>query len=676
MDTQTRQGRFIPLSNAEAAVITFAREAGFGRKSDMVFQKMLEFVPTHQGMVPLAEMNGFLGNLAKALQYSDPMLIFERRGLRVDRVVDVQEFVESNDFMGQKEHIRPAILEQMIRLFSVDHYVEVVLTGGIGIGKNYFADLAMAYQIYLLSIYHNPQAEFGLAPGSNIVFIMQSMKMELAKKVVFEQFGQRLLLSPYFKKYFAPDATLKTEMRFPNNILILPVGGSDTGAIGMNVFGGVIDEMNFMARITNSTIVRYTHEEEFDQAERLYTALIRRMKSRFMQQGKLPGKLLLISSVNYPGDFTDRKIDEAKTDRTIFIMKLALWEAIPQDRFIGTKFLVEVGNEVKPSRIINRLDDAVDEQDVIEVPTEYRSDFERDLVAALRDIAGIATGTAHPFIPYRDLIQKAQDDFITVSNGRQLFNQDSCILSKVVGDLYDPEWENIVNAEYVEEMILDRKQVFAGHIDVGLTNDAAGIAIGRIVGDKLLPAAKYYDERSNQFVEVKDLRAPFYQIDGVLQVLPPPNGEIELELVRGLFQYLHSLFNLQWASMDSYQSAMLIQAFRRMRIRCGVLSVDTSLAPYTELKQSIKDTRIWFPRHEVLAREIREVEKTKKEKIDHPAGGSKDCSDAVAGVVYILGRKEANYGRPGIRRRSQVAATGSMEERKVRVGKRRSRFGF
>ena len=167
----------------------------------------------------------------------------------------------------------------------------------------------MAYQLYLLSVYWNPQAEFGLAPGSNIVFIMQSMKLQLAQKVVFEQFGQRLHLSPYFKQHFPPDASLKTEMRFPANIMVIPVGGQDTGALGMNVFGGVIDEMNFMARTKDSTAVRYTHEEEFDQAERLYTALIRRMKSRFLQMGKLPGKLMLVSSVNYPGDFTDRKID-------------------------------------------------------------------------------------------------------------------------------------------------------------------------------------------------------------------------------------------------------------------------------------------------------------------------------------------------------------------------------
>jgi len=548
-------------------------------------------------------------------------------------------------------------------------------TGGIGIGKNYMADLAIGYMVYRLSCFHNPQAEYDLAPGSNIVFVMQSMKVQLAQKVVFEQFGARLSASPYFRKFFPYDAMLKTEMRFPNQILVLPVGGQDTAAIGMNVFGGLIDEMNFMARTMGSKHVQYTHEAEFDQAERLYTTLIRRMKSRFMQLGKLPGKLLLISSVNYPGDFTDRKIEEAKKDKTIFVMKLAQWESIPASKYCGDKFLVEVGNEVKMSRIITSREDAIDEQDVIEVPVEYRPDFERDVVAALRDLAGISTGSAHPFIPFRHLIQKAQDDFAAMTGGSQLFTMESCVLSRVVGDPYSPEWENIVAEEYLEEFVMGRDQVFAAHLDVGITQDAAGLALGRIVGYKLLPAAKLWDERVGAFVEVRDLRAPVYQIDGLLQIMPPPGGEVDLELVRDLLLYLHSRLNLGWVSMDTYQSAMMIQGLRRLRVRAGVLSVDQTMGPYAELKQSIKDGRIMLPPHSIAARELREVEKTKREKIDHPQGGSKDCSDGLAGVVYILGRKEARYGRPGVRRKPGLA--GGVDEdavRHVRISSGRRRL--
>ena len=667
-----RTNKFLPVDSAMDAVTMFAVEAGLKGQTANVVESMLKFCPaTEDGLINLQELHGFMSNMQKAIRTGDHSFLFERRGLKVARVVDVEEFAESSQFMNQKGYIRPAIKAELMRLFETDNFVEAVLTGAIGIGKNYFADLAMAYMLYLLSVYVNPQMEFDLAPGSSIVFIAQSMSQHLAKKVVFGQLCERLKLSPYFQKFFPFDPGLVSELRFPNNITLLPVGGNDTAAIGMNVFGGIIDEMNFMARTRDSQMTRFTHDQEFDQAERLYTTLIRRMQSRFMQMGKLPGKLLLISSVNYPGDFTDRKIDEAKKDKSIFVMKLSAWESLPKDRFSGEVFLVEVGNEVKMSRMIDTMEDALDAEDVIEVPIEYKGVFERDLVAALRDVAGIATGSTHPFIPYRHLIHQAQTDFGDMTQGRQLFKMDSCILSRIVGDVNDPQWENLVDLEFIDQFILDQQQVFAAHLDVGVTQDALGIAVGRIIGEKMLPAAKYWDERAQSFTEVKNMHLPIYQIDGLLQVTPPPSGEIDLELARDLMLYLRSLFNLTWVSMDTYQSTMLIQGLRKVKIRAGILSVDATLGPYAELKQAIKDARLRFPPHAVGARELREVEKNNKEKIDHPEGGSKDVSDAMAGCVYILSRKEASMYRSYRRSSLDVRDRGTAvapQIRRVRLG--------
>lgn len=620
-------------------------------------------------------LKSFIQGAEKAVSTHDISFFNYKRGLKVSKIVDIEEFTESRDYMNQAGYIRPVIKYELDRLFTSTNYIEAVLTGAIGIGKNYFADLALAYMLYNLSCYHNPQLEYDLAPGSSIVFITQSMSLTLARKVVFDQFSARLKNSPYFMDHFNFDPGVKSELRFPHQIYVLPVGGNDTGAIGMNVFGGLIDELNFMARIQDSAHTRYTSQDEYDQAERLYSALIRRMKSRFMQKGKVPGKLLLISSVNYPGDFTDRKIEESETDKTIFVMKYSQWEALPKDRFCGQNFLVEVGNEFKQSRILTVIDEAVDEEDVIHVPTEYLSEFERDLDAALRDLAGVATGTKHPFIPFRENIKWAQDEHKAMNDGRSLFNVQSCVLSDIVLDPEDPDWSYLIDYTYIDECILDNAAVFATHIDVGLTNDAAGVGIGHISGYKMLPEFKYFNERTGEFVEVRDVRAPVYAIDGLLQVKAPPNGEVDLELVRDLILHLRGYINVRWGTLDSWQSAMMIQSFKKAKIRSGVLSVDASIAPYAEVKQAIKDKRIYFPEHDVGSKELREVEKdSKKEKIDHPEGGSKDCSDAIAGVVYMLHRKEASYGRSGRRRPGAMNKRSKTPNvRRVRIGRRRGR---
>ena len=619
------------------------------------------------------DLKAFILNLQKAIETNDSSFLLQKRGYCVDRVVDVEEFVESPDYMNQKGHVRPIVKGGLERLFKGDQYVEAVLSGSVGWGKNYFADMAMAYMLYCLSALHNPQLEYGLAPGSSIIFIMQSKSLTLARKVVFDQFTARLRLSPYFQKFFPFDSQVKSELRFQKSVYVLPVGGSDTGAIGMNVWGGIIDEMNFMARTADSIHVKYVVEEEYDQAERLYTALIRRMKSRFMQKGKLPGKLLLVSSVNYPGDFTSRKIDEAKTDPTIFAMSHAIWDVLPKDTYSGEKFLLEVGNEVKSSIVIQSLEEAQDEEDVIKVPVEYRSDFERDPEAALRDYAGVTTGTKHPFIPYKELIQKAMDDYDILYEHKQLFSMQEVVLSEFL-DPNAPEWELLIDLEYLQKHLLAKTTIHTVHIDVGVTNDACGVALGHISGYKLLPAVKIFNERSGEFTEVRDARAPIYTVDGVLRILAPRGGEVDLEMVRDMILWLRGRMFIKWATMDSYQSTMLIQGFRKGSIRSGVLSIDASLAPYTELKQAIKDERLLIPVHEVVGRELRELERDpKKGKIDHPQGGSgsKDCSDACAGVVYMLQLKEANYGKSGGRRGRKGSVSKTNGVRHVRVGRRR-----
>lgn len=597
-----------------------------------------------------------------------------KRGRWVDRVVDIEEFVESPQFMDQKGYIRPAIKNALIDFFAVDYYVEGVATGAIGVGKNYWADMAQAYMLYQLSTYYNPQLEFDLAPGSSIIFIQQSKTLTLAKKVVFEQFSERLKLSSYFMKHFRFDPEIKSELRFPKQITLMPVGGSDTSALGMNVYGGIIDELNFMARVEDSVETRYTGEGEYDQAERLYTTIIRRMTSRFDQMGKLPGRLLLVSSRHYPGDFTDRKMEEAREEKektgksTIFIMNYALWES-PPSPVSDEKFLVEVGNEQKQSRIIESMKDAVDEEDVIGVPVNYLNVFRRDIDAALRDIGGIVTGTKKPFIPYKELITKAQEEYAKVTDGKTPFTEEEIVLDKFfAGEMSSPEWERLVDLSYIEDTIVDRSQVFALHIDVAVSQDAVGLAFGRIMGYRLMPSTQVYNQRLKEFVEARDIRAPMYMIDGILRIMAPIGGEIDLEMVRDLVLFLRGHLFIKWASMDSYQATMFYQAFRKAQMRSGVMSVDSSMDPYTEVKLAIKDERIWMQPHEVCAKELRTVElDQKKMKVDHTPSGSKDCSDAVAGVVSMLQKKEASHGMSSSRGGSQRRGREKEDVRVVRM---------
>ena len=60
--------------------------------------------------------------------------------------------------------------------------------------------------------------------------------------------------------------------------------------------------MNFMSRSTTSKKI-LPGKTEFNQALQLYNSVQRRLKSRFMFFGKVLGKVVLISSARFPGDF-------------------------------------------------------------------------------------------------------------------------------------------------------------------------------------------------------------------------------------------------------------------------------------------------------------------------------------------------------------------------------------
>lgn len=61
--------------------------------------------------------------------------------------------------------------------------------------------------------------------------------------------------------------------------------------------------------------------------------------------------------------------------------------------------------------------------------------------------------------------------------------------------------------------------------------------------------------------------------------------------------------------------------------------MDRQLEPYNLLKEAIYEERIDIPYHEVLSRELSNLELVNGNKVDHPPKGSKDVADAVAGVI-------------------------------------------
>ena len=102
---------------------------------------------------------------------------------------------------------------------------------------------------------------------------------------------------------------------------------------------------------------------------------------------------------------------------------------------------------------------------MVQVPEEFRLEFEKDVINALREIAGVSTLARHPF-------------FLEVQKVHAAFKPRESIFSQPAVDFVESRLtllkRNFWNPEVPR---------FA-HCDLALSGDSAGLAIGTVTGSR------------------------------------------------------------------------------------------------------------------------------------------------------------------------------------------------
>ena len=205
----------------------------------------------------------------------------------------------------------------------------------------------------------DPHELFDLDPSSEILIVFQSINKNLAEDVDYRRFRDMMMQSPYFNKVYpfnlagratcASRATRGQARRRPRH------GGHRPERHRRHHRRGELHGRRREFKADAWTARTY------DQATQNYNSIARRRESRFMQMGTLPGMLCLVSSRNYPGQFTDQQGSEARTNPRIYVYDRRLWELRPE-RFCGEMFNVFIGDETRKPRIIED-DEKVAEDD-------------------------------------------------------------------------------------------------------------------------------------------------------------------------------------------------------------------------------------------------------------------------------------------------------------------------
>lgn len=560
--------------------------------------------------------------------------------------VDVEEFMFGNSHLKRpRKEIYPEVLSELYKINNpgghriTNPYTEAVFTGGIGSAKTTTALYTTAYQLYVMSCFKDPHSSFGMDSTSEILLIFQSLTGSHAQSVDYTRFREICEQSHYFTSVFPFDHNLKKTLKFPGRIEVKAIG-SDSGAIGQNVVGGLIDELNFMA-ITESS-KRSIDRGTYNQALSIYNGISRRRKTRFMDAGFMPGILCLVSSKRYPGEFTDKKLEEAKTDSTIYIYDKRVWDVKPAGTFNRGMFSVFIGDLTRKAHIIQE-EEVLAPEDldlVVRVPEEFRQDFEDDIIGALRDIAGVGTLARYPYM-------------LNVAKINSGFNKVPSVFTVQETDFVFPKLGLLL------DRLKDKHLPRWVHIDLAVTGDSCGMAIGHVPGFKHMARV----EGKNRDHE----SMPIIRFDGVLRIKPPKNDEIKFYKVRDILYLLRDNgLNVKWVTFDSFQSVDSIQILKQKGFVSGVQSVDTTTVPYEFTKSAFYEDRIELPEHTHCLTELLSLEKDNKTgKIDHPPQGSKDVSDAVAGVVYGLTMRREIWGMFNVPIVTLLNRSGNAKESKV-----------
>ena len=407
-------------------------------------------------------------------------------------------------------------------------------------------------------------------------------------------------------------------------------GTGEGDMIGNNVIASIIDEANFKGDATGDS-------GSLTEMQKMHHAVLSRQASRFSFGGKNYGMNIVISSATTSNSYTEYLFKKAQEDPRSKAINVRTWEVKPWAHK-KERFYVFCGNEKyepfvmdSPKKIESQLNLPVDHSKTLpeivkelpqdirrlvdEVPVDRKDDYERDIYLALRDISGVSVYAQGKLFQDKHVFDQCIDSSIPVLFSKNEFsietNNDSptnCIQYYLERSFVDPDRPRFI------------------HIDLGLTNDATGIACCYKSGETVADG----------------VRTPIYTFDFSLRIVPPPlPRKISIARVNEFIMFLSKRLHIGMVSMDQFQSSSSLQFFEENRIPCRYQSVDRTDKAYLFFVDCMYRKIVKFPSDfaEAIKHELFNLDWNRdKHKVDHPSdtahGGMKDRMDAVVGALY------------------------------------------
>lgn len=587
--------------------------------------------------------------MEETLEQSKTEKLFERiadfRGIGkeaklVREVVPIETWLNEEFYSGpSSSQLYPYWKNAIIKVFNSPKRInEVIITGSIGTGKSTAAIYMIAYRLYELSCYYPPQALYNLMNNSKILFAYFNITKDLAGQVGFSQLRDLIDTIPYFQNIFKRNERINSILEWPQSRIYMKPASTSNDVLGMNLISFFVDEANFFKGDGASSTGNSINDVQ-SKARILYNSVRTRGKSRFVVNNEDYTFNVLVSSSMYESSFTEDRIKESAGDDNVMVFDAKIWEVKNVDTYSKEKFVVFSGNELidpvicnsvaevnyirahyrlpevkcdTPNEAIQDIQDYDIKKRFIEVPMNFKKEFEGNIIQALQDIAGVPVAATGKLFSNRDSYSRA------LTGEESPFTQDQIVISTnantTIQDYFKKDWrpKDLAKKRFI-------------HFDQATSGDSYGAAQCYI--DSVT-----YDEYGLPKVNIK--------FDWMIRINPPkPPHKIDLAKVRSIIPWQEKVFGISYGmiSYDTFQSAEAVQDLDKSGYPVQFRSVDKSDKEYLDLTELYYQGRIHHYRNEWYEKELFNLNWYRAQgKVDHPSvkeGGTKDVSDAVCGSV-------------------------------------------
>lgn len=538
--------------------------------------------------------------------------------------VDIDTFLNSDVYLGKTNRhgdaVYPFWRKELNKFFGAGNkYYEWILTGATRIGKTSTAISATAYMLYRLMCLRDPQKYFNKKDVSKFSILFFNITKDLARGVAYREFNDTLKESPWFNAHGTFSDSDKNFYYIPEGGKIIIDYGSDAShGLGQQVFVGFMDEINFSKAGVKDVTKAKAHMKA------TYDTIAARVTGTFKHGGEVFGKIFAVSSKRSDSDFMEAYVEEqlnAGAGDHMFISDAPQWEVLPRDTFSKDTFYIAVGDRHHKGFVVpdnqcfpEALEDLKKQgYRLLQPPVDMKSNFLADFHIALRDLAGIAVTGALSFITQEAISQ------CTTTERRNPFYTD--ILEIGTKDNY-----SIEEFFHMKEVpaIFKRIPLFI-HLDLSLNTDRTGISGGGITSRK--------DITNNEGAKVS---MPFLSHMFSVAIQAPRGDKIPYGKIVAFLVWLRKQgFHIEIISRDQFQSEYLGQELEAKGFKVEKISLDRTSDGYTALRSVLLEERIEQLDHKLLQDELVRLQRDSiTDKVDHPAGGSKDVADSHAGWVW------------------------------------------